>query len=393
MRIRDIYKYVLAVSRREIVMMFARPLYLISSVVVMLITFIFYLTLMRSGAPEQMPIAVIDHDGSSISRRLVHELQATPSVDIIAVVPQYSEARDMMQRGKIYGFLEIPDHFYSDLASQKQPRINFYVSYAYTMGGTLAYKQLMTLTNLVNGAFLQQVLKLKGMSEYHIMDIVQPIAIEGHMLFNPWGNYPMYLLTVLFPGTLGVIILMLVIFAIGYELKMETTHDWLRTAGMNYHVALIGKLLPYTILFFLLGLCILALFYGPVMVPLRGHMLALTFNMFGFIIAMECFGVILIGLFPVLRDGLSAGALLGMMSFTMSGFTFPNMGMLPIVRGMSYLFPLRHYYQFYVREALLDAPLRMSMGTFLAYFLFVVAACLVGKRLCNAMVWLRYPKK
>lgn len=380
-------------AKREMRRMVSRPLYLISSVAVMAITCVFYITLMQAGAPEKMPVVVIDNDASTISRRLVHELQATPAVNVVKVVDCYEQARDMMQRGQIYGFIEIPANFYADLSAQRQPKVNFYVSYAYTMGGTTAYKQLLTLTNLINGAFLQQVLKLKGQSEYHIMDLVQPVKIEGHMLYNPWGNYPTYLLTTLFPGTLGVIVLMLVIYAIGVELKEETTHAWLKASHYNYHCAMAGKLLPYTILFWGLGLGFMAVMYEWMNFPLNGHHIALVLNLLMFIIAMECFAVILIGLLPVLRDALSAGALLGMMSFTMSGFTFPNMGMLPIVRGISYLFPLRHHYLVYVQQALLDAPMSQVLPTFLNYFLFMVGAWAVSKRLKDAMIRLQYPKK
>ena len=89
---------------RELRMMFARPLYLFASVGVMLLSTFFFLTLMKGGAAEKMPMAVVDQDQTTISRRLIHEMQATPSVDIQLITNSYSEARDAMQKGKIYGF-------------------------------------------------------------------------------------------------------------------------------------------------------------------------------------------------------------------------------------------------------------------------------------------------
>ena len=370
-----------------------RPVYLVASVLIMGVSTLFYVTLMHKGAPENMPIAVVDLDGSTISRRMVHELQAASGVEVVRVCTNYAEARDMMQRGQIYALLEIPENFYADLSAQRQPQVDFYVTYAFTVGGTSAYKQLLTVTNLLNGAFLQQVLRLKGTSEYEIMNIVQPIKIDAHMLFNPWGNYAYYLLTTILPGTLGVVILMLTIFSIGIELKLSTSHAWLRAANCHYGAAMVGKMLPYTILFFLLGQGFMIILYQFLYFPSNGHLWAMMLNLFGFIVAMQCFGVVLIGLLPVLRDAISAGALLGMMSFTLSGFTFPNMGMLPFVRSIAYLFPLRHYYLTYVNEALLQAPVYESLTTMLAYVGFMIAAWAVGGRLCHAMVYLRYPKK
>jgi ABC-2 type transport system permease protein len=120
---------------RELKMMFARPLYLSASVVVMLLSTFFFLTLMKGGTAEKMPVAVVDLDQTSISRRLIHEMQATPSVDIQLITNSYPEARLTMQQGKIYGIFVIPEGFYSDLVAFKRPQMDFYVTNAYTVGG------------------------------------------------------------------------------------------------------------------------------------------------------------------------------------------------------------------------------------------------------------------
>ena len=91
--------------------MFVRPLYIFASVGVMVRSTFFFLSIMWSGAPEQIPVAVVDADQSSISRRLCHEMQATSAVDIVLITPDYAEARRAMQRGEIFGILVIPDHF------------------------------------------------------------------------------------------------------------------------------------------------------------------------------------------------------------------------------------------------------------------------------------------
>ena len=181
--------------QRELHMMFARPLYLFASVGVMLLSTFFFLTLMRGGAAENMPVAVVDLDQTSISRRLIHEMQATPSVDIQLVTNSYPEAREAMQQGKIYGIFVIREGFYSDLVAFKRPQLDFYVTNAYTVGGNTAYKQLLTMANLTSGAFQREVLRKKGMTDDVIMHRIQPLSIEGHMVANPWGNYSVYLVS------------------------------------------------------------------------------------------------------------------------------------------------------------------------------------------------------
>lgn len=379
--------------RREVHQMFARPLYMFASVGVMLLSTFFFLTLMRRGSAEKMPIAFVDLDQTSISRRLCHEMQATPSVDICLITSSYPEAREAMQQGHVYGIFVIPDGFYDDLVAFKRPKMDFYVTNAYTVGGNTAYKQMLTMVNLTSGAFQREVLRKKGLPDDVIMHRIQPLTIEGHMIANPWGNYSVYLVSTILPGILGLICIMLTIFAIGYELKMRTSREWLRTAGSNYTVAMIGKLIPYTIIYLVLGIGCHLILYRFAGFPVYGSHARLLFGLLLFIMAMEAMGIFLIGCLPTLRDAISIGALYSMLGFSLSGFTYPVMNMLPPVQALSYLEPLRHYYLIYVNEALMCAPTINSLVPALSLCAFMLLSLAIAPRLHKALIYQNYPLK
>ncbi|MBR4264126.1 MAG: ABC transporter permease [Paludibacteraceae bacterium] len=381
------------VMRREVKQMFARPLYLFASAGVMLLSTFFFLTLMKKGAAEKMPVAVVDLDQTSISRRLCHEMQATPSVDIQLLTNSYPEAREAMQQGKIYGIFVIPENFYESLVAFKRPQVDFYVTNAYTVGGNTAYKQLLTMANLVSGAFQREVLRKKGLPDDVIMHRIQPVTIEGHMIANPWGNYSVYLVSTILPGILGLICIMLTIFAVGFELKMRTSHDWLRTAGGNYTVAMIGKLIPYTLIYIALGIGCHLILYHFAGFPVYGNHARLLFGLILFIFAMESMGIVLIGCLPTLRDAISIGALYSMLGFSLSGFTYPVMSMIPPVQALSNLEPLRHYYLIYVNEALMGAPVQNSLTPAFALCGFMLLSLCVAPRLHHALIYQNYPLK
>ncbi len=379
--------------RREVHQMFARPLYMFASVGVMLLSTFFFLTLMRRGSAEKMPIAVVDLDQTSISRRLCHEMQATPSVDICLITSSYPEAREAMQQGHVYGIFVIPDGFYDDLVAFKRPKMDFYVTNAYTVGGNTAYKQMLTMVNLTSGAFQREVLRKKGLPDDVIMHRIQPLTIEGHMIANPWGNYSVYLVSTILPGILGLICIMLTIFAIGYELKMRTSREWLRTAGGNYTVAMIGKLIPYTVIYLVLGIGCHLILYRFAGFPVYGSHSRLLFGLLLYIMAMEAMGIFLIGCLPTLRDAISIGALYSMLGFSLSGFTYPVMNMLPPVQALSYLEPLRHYYLIYVNEALMCAPTINSLVPALSLCAFMLLSLAIAPRLHKALIYQNYPLK
>lgn len=389
----SVFYYIGQVTRRELQRMWVRPLYIFASVGVMVLCTVFFLSIMRRGTPEQIPVAVVDHDHSSISRRLCHEMQATSSVDIVLITTEYREAREAMQRGEVYGILEIPTGFYSELVGMKRPQLHFYVNNAYTVGANTAYKQFLTMCNLTSGAFQREVLRKKGLPDYVIMNRIQPVTISSHMVANPWSNYAIYLVSTLLPGILCLIVLMLTIFTIGFELKNRTSHEWLRAAGNNFTIAMIGKLIPYTIIYLVLGLGCCTILFTFLKFPVCGSVGRLVLGMILMVFGMESMAITLIGLLPTLRDAISIGALYGMLGFSLSGFTYPVMNMPTAIQAWSYLEPLRHYYLIYVNEALMGGPVMNTIVPMLSLCAFFVPTLLVSGRLHKALVYQNYPLK
>jgi len=393
MSIRDFVNTVWRVAAREMKIMYYKPIYFYSTIIVFSVSCIFFLSLLHKGQPEKMPIAVVDEDQSSISRRVVHELNATQSVEVEAVCYDFVEAREAMQQGKVYAILVIPDHFYADMLDFKRPTLTFYTNMAYTLAGTTAYKQLLTFGNLISGAFQREVLRKKGLPDHLIMQRIQPIAIDAHLLSNPTSNYSVYLSSIILPGILGLIVLIITIYTLGLELKWKTSRELMAEARGNISCALIGKFLPHTFLYCMLGWTLNILLFRILAFPMVGKLWHLQVGMFLFVLAMQAMGTTIVGLLPVLRDALSIGALYGMLGFSCSGFTFPVSGLLPVLRAFVNLFPLRHYFRIFANEALFGNPLVDSVQMMLYMVLFFVPQVLISKRLRDAFINQNYPLK
>ena len=65
---------------RELRLIKESPRYLLLLTAGILFSYVFFLTFMHEGQPENLPIAVVDQDGSYLSRRLCHEIDATQGV-------------------------------------------------------------------------------------------------------------------------------------------------------------------------------------------------------------------------------------------------------------------------------------------------------------------------
>ena len=389
----QLIKAIVDSSARELKRMISRPIYFISTILVMVFCFVFFLTFFNEGQPNKMPVAVVDLDNSSLSRQLIRNIDATQQVKVIMKLNSHKEAREEMQRGNIYGFVEIKKNFAQEAISNRRPAIQLYLNDAYLIAGSLVGKDLMYMSALSNGAVQRQILRAKGVEEFRVMGIIQPISIDTHLVGNPYANYGVYLLNVLLPGVLQLMILMMTIFAIGIEFKERTSNTWLANANNSIFAAVTGKLMPYTIVFFIMGMISNVLLYTYMHYPLNTNIGWMFLNTFLYVVAYQAVGILIIGLLPVLRDGVTIVAFYGLLGFTFAGFTFPIEQMPAWSRIFSYIFPIRHYFNIYVNQALNGLNVQSSTLSYFALFSFCVLPFFVYHRLKDAAIKQNFPIK
>ena len=381
----------MAVVRRELKMMRRRPLYPLASAGTLAFCMVFFLTFFRNGMPHGLPVGVVDLDGSSLSRELRRQIDATDAVSVCEF-GNYEQARKAMQCGRINAFCVIPENFARKMQSGRQPVLTMYTKAQYCVGGSLAYKDLITMANLASGAAQREILSAKGMNETSMAGMIQPIAIDTHQIGNPTADYGVYLANILIPGIMEMIVILITVYAIGSELKYGTSRQLLKTAGNSTVRALAGKMLPYTLLFTLMGLACDIVLYGIAGYPLAGNILNMMAGITLLVLSSEAVGIFLIGTLPVLRLCISISALYSVLAFSMAGFTFPVEAMTPYVRGLSAIFPLRHYYEMYVQEAVFGAGFTAWWPEAVHLLIFLFLPFTVLKRLGKAFRKLNYPK-
>lgn len=376
---------ILKVARREFGIIRRKPVYLLGSVGVMAVCCLFYLTFFKAGLPENLPIGVLDLDNSSLSRNFCRQLDATQLGKVIKY-EDFTTARDAMQTGEITSLCVIPQGMNEDVNANRRPVFTYYVNSLYLIGGALSYKDILTMVTLTGGAVQREVLRMKGYSEGAIMGLIQPIVIDEHKIGNATTNYGVYLNNIILPGLLALSIIFVLIYALGSELRYGTSRELMETADGSMTAALLGKLLPYTLIYLALGLGLDLLMFGVCHYPLNGSVGNMMLAMVVFILANEAVAVTIIGLLPTLRYALSVAALFTILAFSFSGFTFPVEAMPTAVQGISVLFPLRFYYLLYVQEAIFGTGFAGWWQYLVYMLLFLIGPLCVARRLKGA--WL-----
>ena len=378
------------VAKRECHRLVSRPLYLFCMVIAPLFCYVFFTTLMASGLPTDLPVGAVDLDNSNTSRKLLRNLDAFSQTGIVEQYNGVNEARHAMQQGKIYGFFYIPAHLSAEAQSQRQPTLSFYTNNSYLIAGSLLFKDMKMMGELASGSAARSVLYAKGATESQAMAFLQPIVIDTHPLNNPWLNYSVYLCNTLLPGVLMLMIFMITVYSIGVEIKDRTAREWLRTGNNSIYISLVGKLLPHTVIFTIMGIFYNVYLYGYLHFPCNSGIFSMIFATLFLVLASQSLGVVMIGTFPSLRLGLSFASLWGVISFSISGFTFPVMAMHPVLQALSNLFPLRHYFLIYVDQALNGYSMAYSWINYMALLIFMMLPFLVIHRLKKALIYYKY---
>ena len=371
----------LNIAKREVLRIAVRPLYLFCMIIAPVFCYLFFTTLMANGLPTDMPAGVVELDNTSTTRNIILNLDAFQQTHIVAHYPSVMEARKAIQRGEIYSFYYIPEGTTEATLASRQPKVSFYVNYSYLIAGSLLYKDQRTISELAAGAVGRATLYAKGATEDQAMAFLQPIVIDTHALNNPWLNYSVYLCNTLFPGILMLLIFLTTIYTLGEEVKNGTGRELMRLADNSITKVLIGKLLPHTLVFFVIAVFYNVYLYGYLHYPCHSGIFPMLLAGLLLVLSSQAFGVFLFGLFGSFRLALSAASLWGVISFSISGFTFPVMAMHPTLQALCVLFPLRHYYLLYVNFALNGYPLIYAWQAVAALLVFLLLPFLVLKKL------------
>lgn len=385
------WQRIIAVARRELRIIRQRPIYLLGSVGVIAFCAIFFLTFLKDGLPSDVPIGLVDYDYSSTSRNFCQQLDATQLGKVVHY-DSFAAAREDMNRGKIAAVCVVPVGMNDDIQANRQPKITFYVNGLYFVSGALAWKDLLQMVNLTNGAVQRQAFRARGYNDSQIMGMIRPVDVDVHQIGNVGTNYNYYLSSVLLPGVLEMIVIIVLIYSLGAELKYGTSRHLLQTSGNSIVTALAGKLLVWTMTFSAIGLILILLLFHRLHFPLAGSIWNMFLGIFLMIFASEAIAIFILEMLPVPRLALSIGALYSVLGFSLSGFTLPIEAMPPYIQGLAAAFPLRHYYLFYVQEAIFGAGFAGWWKQVIYLLIFILLPLIGLVRLKKAYIHQNFPK-
>lgn len=332
-----------SVLRREWQRMTSRCLYFGVCLVLPLFCLFFMATIFGNGQMENIPVGIVDQDNTATSRQITRRMEAVPTFKVTRHFVDEAAARQAVQQKKIYGYLSIPPQFEQDAVTGQDATLSYYYHYALmSVGGELMAAFESSLAGVALSPVLMQAVSL-GVEEQQIETFLMPVQASNHPIYNPSLDYSVYLSQPFFFVLFQVLILLITVYVVGSEIKFRTADGWLAAAQGNIVTAIGGKLLPYTVIFCIIGVLANYVMFGILHIPFQGNWILLNGMTVLFILSTQSLGLFLFSLFPAITLTISLVSMVGSLGATLSGVTFPVPDMYPLVRDSSYLFPVRHY--------------------------------------------------
>jgi ABC-2 type transport system permease protein len=210
---------------------------------------------------RQIPIAVVDGDGTELSDEIVQTLNADQSLAVVERPATLVDAQRSLAARRVFGILEIPPHAERDLLKGDDVHLPAYVDSTYLI---LYSRVLGGITEAVGDVELRVLAgsaRADGSLAFHALASAQAVSVLSQPLFNPTGGYASYVVPAAFLLILQQTLLMAVT-TLGAESPWRTAVA--RGARHAIPVALGRSLahLAFSAPGFVLYLFVLPRFYG-----------------------------------------------------------------------------------------------------------------------------------
>lgn len=330
---------------------------------------------------ENVAVAVMDRDGTKLSRRYIAGLGSTGDVEVRYVADNYGELERWLMTSEAKAAIVIPPNFEADLRASREASIQVLIEGTEPVTANSAMQHVGGYTQ----KFALEV--VRGAAARAGMPVDENALTPIDLRLRTWYNPTLKAVIGFLPALIAMVMAMPAVtttMALTRE-KEHGTLEQLITTPIRRSELLVGKLIPY-VLSGLLGviLCIIVAVYwfGS---PFKGNlvlylMLSLIFLLASLAIAM------VMSVFVKSQQAAQLGAFLIFFfpGFFLSGIFYPLVSMQPIMKMEAYMVPTTHYVLIsrgiFLKGQGLDMLWPFAMALLAMGFVFLGLAILMFKK-------------
>lgn len=354
-----------------------------------ILTFILFVPLMypllysyvyTNEVVREVPVAVVDDNNSSLSRKMIREMDAAPDLKVAARCNNMDEAHELVKRQDVYGIIRIPSDFTEKLAAGHQVPVALYCD----MSSMLYYKALLlTVTNvsLETNKSIKVDHYTPGTTDRQDEINKMPIDYDYVPLYNPQSGFASFLI----PPVLMLIIQQTLLLGIG--MSMGNSRERNRGSVIPFHPwyknpihIVIGKALPYLMLYIVLAVYMFTFVTRAFTLPQLGDYTTFVAFVIPYILSCIFLAMILSAFVYRREDCILLLVFLSVPLLFLSGISWPSPSMPGFWKYVSYLFPSTFGMNGYVKITTMGASLSDIKTEYMALWiqagLYFILACL-----------------
>ena len=258
-----------------------------------------YNLLYNKNLYREAPIAVVDMSQSDLSRHFIDYIDATQEVKIVAKTQNFDEAKMMLIKRDIVGFLYIPQELKDEIMKGKQVQCVVY-------GSTLSFLNYLDIYEAanfasldINSELLPEMIESLNMIDVLFLANDKAVNIVNEPLYNTSEGYGTYLI----PPVMVIIIFQTLMLTVAMRCGGEKTtrlHDYKTTSLGGSIKIVLGKAFTNVMIYSVFAIFFLGLLPLLFHLPHLGDSLDIIIMMIPYLFASVFF---CLSLSPFYTDG------------------------------------------------------------------------------------------
>lgn len=354
-----------------------RPTIYLMTIVLPPFLFLYFVWIYSAGNVRGIPLLVYDGDRSELSRMLIRSLEASGTFHIVAIAPSEADIDEAFRSGKIHAAVVIPRDLERTVKLGKTGTLVVYLNGINVLLENTALKEVTSIVKTYSTGITVKKLRAKGMSQEHATRNAYPLQIDVHPLYNAYYNYAQYIGVGLLPAMFQILIMMVAVLLLSSEFTHHTFNDLVRVAEESVWAIILGKSLPYLLLYAITILGLLKIIFPLFHIPLFGSFWALFMLFLLFCAASHFMGLVLSSLFHNQQLATEIVLFVNIPAFVFSGYVFPLWAMPPIHRYFAMALPYTHFLYAYLQIQAMGLPLSAAFQGYWILALFFVGSCIL----------------
>lgn len=297
-----------------------------------------------------LPISVIDMDNSPLSNQMIEALDDNETIKVSDIRADAGNIVTEMPEKEYVAIITIPEGFEGDILQKRYPELQVDLNMSNILNANFITKGIQLVLGTLNAGIEIETLKKQGNLPQEAIKMYEPFKVSFNKLYNPSGNYSDFMM----PGLMGGIMQQVIFLGLALSFARDFEDGYFKTLTETstksiYLVFL--KMLP-----FLLFIPIMWGVIGLIFQYFDIHLAVFNFPMLVLIVGLS-FASIFIGMLfsTLIPNQLKATELLMVIStpaFVLSGFTWPQSAMPPLIAKVAQLIPLSHFLEGFKKVAI-----------------------------------------